>query len=175
MKKKIWMEIISWILIFAVAYGSAMLINRFIIYRVSSPTASMENTFMIGEKVVTYRLAYLFSDPIRGDIVVFEYPDNPEEDFIKRIIGLPGETVKGIEGVVYINGEPLKEDYFKEKPEGDFGPFIVPEGHYFMMGDNRNISLDARYWENKYVAKEKIRGKALMKYPDFDWFNKIKY
>jgi len=176
MKKKIWIEIISWVLIFAIAYGSALLINRFVIYRVSSPTGSMENTFMIGEKVVTFRLAYLFKNPVRGDIVVFECPDVPEgDDYIKRIIGLPGETIEGKDGVVYINGELLKEDYFKEKPEGDFGPFIIPTGHYFMMGDNRNISLDARYWKEKYVARDKIRGKALFKYPDFDWFNKIKY
>jgi signal peptidase I len=171
MNKKILKEIISWVMVIVIAYALAMLINRFVIYTVSSPTGSMEDTFMIKDRVVTFRLAYLFSDPKRGDIVVFEAPDTPEEDYIKRIIGLPGETVEVIDGLVYINGEPLQEDYLKEPMEGSFGPFVVPEGHYFMMGDNRNISWDARYWENKYVARNKIKGKALFKYPDFKWLS----
>jgi signal peptidase I len=175
MAKKIWKEIFSWVMIFFIALILALVINKLIIYKVSPPTASMENTIMVGDRVVTFRLAYLFGDPKRGDIVVFEFPDNPEEDFIKRIIGLPGETVEGINGVVYIDGEPLAENYFKEEPEGDFGPFLVPEDKYFMMGDNRNISWDARYWENQYVSKNKIRGKALFKYPDFTWFGQIDY
>jgi signal peptidase I len=169
MTMKVVKEIISWIMVFVVAIVLALLINRFVIYRVSSPTGSMENTFMINDKVFIFRLAYLFSEPKRGDIVVFEAPDKPEEDYIKRIIGLPGETVQGIDGVVYINGEPLEEDYLKEPMYGSFGPYTVPEGHYFMMGDNRNESLDARLWNNKFVAFKKIRGKAVCKYPDFKW------
>jgi signal peptidase I len=169
MSQKVIKEIISWIMVFVIAIVLALLINRLVIYRVSSPTGSMENTFMIDDKVVTFRLAYLFSGPKRGDIVVFEAPDTPEEDYIKRVIGLPGDTVEGIDGVVYINGEPLKEDYLKEPMIGSFGPYEVPEGHYFMLGDNRNISLDARYWKNKFVALKKIRGKAILKYPDFKW------
>lgn len=169
MSQKVVKEIISWIMVFVIAIVLALLINRLVIYRVSSPTGSMENTFMIDDKVVTFRLAYLFSGPKRGDIVVFEAPDSPEEDYIKRVIGLPGETVEGIDGIVYINGEPLKEDYLKEPMIGSFGPYEVPEGHYFMLGDNRNISLDARYWKNKFVARKKIRGKAILKYPDFKW------
>jgi signal peptidase I len=169
MAKKIFKEILDWVILFAVAILIAMAINRFVIYKVSSPTGSMENTFMIGEKVETFRLAYLFSGPKRGDIVVFEAPDTPSEDYIKRVIGLPGETIEGIDGVVYIDGQPLKEDYLKEPMEGSFGPFTIPEGHYFMMGDNRNDSLDARYWKNKFVARNKIRGKAIFKYPHFKW------
>lgn len=169
MAKKIFKEILDWVILFAVAILIAMAINRFVIYKVSSPTGSMENTFLIGEKVETFRLAYLFSGPERGDIVVFEAPDTPSEDYIKRVIGLPGETIEGKDGVVYINGQPLKEDYLKEPMEGSFGPFTIPEGHYFMMGDNRNDSLDARYWKNKFVARNKIRGKAIFKYPHFKW------
>jgi signal peptidase I len=171
MKNKVVREIISWTIVLVTALVLALLINRFVIYKVSPPTASMENTIMVGDKVVTFRMAYLFSKPKRGDIVVFEYPDDPSEDFLKRIIGLPGETIEGKEGIVYINGEPLEEDYLPEGMEDDFGPFEVPEGRYFMMGDNRNISLDARYWNNKYVAKNKIHGKALFKYPEFTWFD----
>jgi signal peptidase I len=168
-KKKVWKEILDWIIVLVIAVTLALTINKFIIYKVSSPTASMENTIMIDDKVITFRLAYLFSDPKRGDIVVFQAPDTPEEDYIKRVIGLPGETVEGIDGVVYINGEPLEEYYLKEEMTGNFGPYVIPEGCYFMMGDNRNISLDARYWTNHFVEKDKIRGKALFKYPNFTW------
>lgn len=174
MSNKIVKEIISWIMVFAIAIALAMVINRFVIYRVSSPTGSMENTIMINDKVFIFRLAYLFSEPKRGDIVVFEAPDKPEEDYIKRIIGLPGDVVEGIDGMVYVNGEPLEEDYLKEPMlegpgTGTFGPFKVPEGHYFMMGDNRNNSADSRFWHNTYVSRKKIKGKAVLKYPDFKW------
>jgi len=171
MSNKIIKEVISWIMVFAIAIGAALLINRYVYCRVSSPTGSMENTFMINDKVFVFKMAYLFSEPERGDIVVFEAPDKPDEDYIKRIIGLPGETIEGIDGVVYINGEPLEESYLKEPMLGSFGPFVVPEGHYFMMGDNRNESYDSREWKNKYVARDKIKGKAIFKYPDFRWLN----
>jgi signal peptidase I, bacterial type len=173
--KKITKEIISWLLIFVIAFGLSKVINMFVLYNISSPTGSMENTFMINEKVAVFRLAYLFGKPQRGDIVVFPAPDNPEEDYIKRIIGLPGETLEVIDGVVYINGKALKEDYLKEKPIGSFGPYKVPKNSYFMMGDNRNISLDARYWEHKFVTLDKIKGKALYKYPHFKWLYKKRY
>lgn len=170
MKNTIIKEILSWISVFVVAFVLAFLINRFIIYKVSPPTASMENTIMVGDKVFIYRLAYLFGKPDRGDIVVFKFPDDETQDYIKRIIGLPGETIEVIDGIVYVDGEALEEDYLKEEPVGDAGPFEVPEDHYFMMGDNRNISSDARYWNDKYVHIDKIYGRALFKYPDFKWF-----
>lgn len=170
MSMKVVKEIFSWIVVFVIAIALALFINRFILYRVSSPTPSMENTFMVNDKVFIFRLAYLFSDPKRGDIVVFEAPDKPEEDYIKRIIGLPGDTIEIKEGVVYINGEPLEENYLREPMrEENFGPVVVPDGHYFMMGDNRNNSHDSRYWNKKFVARKKIRGKAVLKYPDFKW------
>ncbi|MDF2512936.1 MAG: hypothetical protein K0S04_2802 [Herbinix sp.] len=168
-KNKALKEVLDWVVVIVIAIALALIINKLVIYKVSPPTASMENTIMVDDKVITYRLAYLFSKPERGDIVVFQAPDTPEEDYIKRVIGLPGETVEVIDGVVYIDGEPLEEDYQKEPMEGSFGPYEVPEGSYFMMGDNRNISWDARFWTNKFVEKDKIRGKAILKYPDFDW------
>ncbi len=171
MSKKVIKEILSWILLFVIAFALAKAVNRFVIFIVSSPTGSMENTFMIDDKVVVSRLSYVFGKPKRGDIVVFPFPDDPDTLYIKRIIGLPGETIEGKEGLVYIDGELFEEDYLKEKAEGDFGPYQIPQGHYFMMGDNRNISADARYWENKYVALEDIQGKALLKFPDFKWLN----
>ena len=124
---------------------------------------------------MTYRQAYLFSDPKRGDIIVFPFPDDEKVDFIKRIIGLPGETIEGKNGYVYINGKKLVEKYVTSLLDEDFGPYTVPKDSYFMMGDNRSISDDARYWDNKFVKRSKIMGKALFKYPDLTWFKKISY
>ncbi|MDF2543713.1 MAG: hypothetical protein K0S47_3431 [Herbinix sp.] len=169
MNKKMMKEIISWILVFVTAIALAFFINRFVIFRVKIPTGSMENTIMVGDKVITYHLAYLFSDPDRGDIVVFPFPDDVSVDYIKRIIGLPGETIEGKDGLVYIDGEPLEEDYVLDPLDSDFGPYVIPEDSYFMMGDNRTDSADARYWENKFVHKKDIKGQAILKYPDMKW------
>lgn len=182
MNKNLLKEIFSWIMVFAIAFVMAMFINRVVIYKVKIPTGSMENTIMVGDKVITFRLAYLFSEPKRGDIVVFPYPDDEEVDYIKRIIGLPGETIEGRmletddgeqKAVLIVNNEIIEEPYLKEiwNYGVDFGPYTIPEDCYFMMGDNRNVSLDARYWENKYVHKDKIYGKAILKYPNLRWLN----
>lgn len=175
MGKRILKEILSWGLVFAIAFLLALVINRFVVFKVEVPSGSMENTIMTGDKVITFRLSYLFSDPKRGDIVVFPFPDDEETDYIKRIIGLPGDQVEVKEGTVYINGNPLEEDYLLEPmfddEESNFGPVTVPDGHYFMMGDNRNYSIDSREWENKFVSRDKIKGKAILKYPDFRWLN----
>lgn len=169
MKNKIIREIISWVLVFAISISLALLINKTLIYNVSSPTGSMENTIMIGDRVTTLRTAYMFGSPKRGDIIVFTFPDNEEEDLIKRIIGLPGEAVEGKYGVVHIDGVPIEENYVMDTVE-DFGPYEVPEDCYFMMGDNRGISYDSRYWTNKFVHRSKIQGKAIFKFPDFRTF-----
>jgi signal peptidase I len=171
MGKRIIKEIISWILVLAAAFLLALFINKFIILNEEIPSGSMENTIMTGDRVFTYRQAYLFSDPKRGDIIVFPFPDDESVDYIKRIIGLPGETVEGKDGLVYIDGEPLEESYVKEEINEDFGPFQVPEDSYFMMGDNRNDSADSRYWNDPFVKKEKIKSKAIFKYPKFKWLN----
>lgn len=171
MNKPIIKEILSWIMVLVIAIVIAKLVNQFVLFKVSVPTGSMEDTIMIGDKVFTQKFTYWFKDPERGDIVVFPYPDDEETDYIKRIMGLPGETIEGIDGLVYIDGEPLDEPYAKEELKGDFGPYIVPENHYFMMGDNRNDSNDSRYWDNTFLNRDKIMGKALLKYPDFTWMN----
>ena len=121
---------------------------------------------MTGNRLFGNRLAYIKDDPKRGDIVIFKYPDDESQLFIKRVIGLPGETVTIIDGKVYIDDstEPLYEPYLAQEMLGTFGSYEVPQGAYFVMGDNRNYSLDARFWNNTYVYKDKILGRALFRY-----------
>ena len=168
-------EIISWIQIIVAAVIIALVLNNFIIANSRVPTGSMENTIMSKSRVIGSRLSYLTSDPERGDVVIFHFPDDPtgKTYYVKRIIGLPGETVDIVDGKVYIDGSdtPLDEPYLAEPMEGSWGPYEVPEGSYFMMGDNRNNSLDARYWENQYVKKDKIIAKVLFCY--FPKFKKV--
>lgn len=159
-------EIISWIKTISFALVLAFLINNFIIVNATVPTGSMENTIMPKDRIIALRLTYYFDSPQRGDIVVFKYPDDEKILYVKRVIGLPGDTVEVIDGRVYINGAdtPLEDKYVKETAYGNYGPYEVPEGCYFMMGDNRNESLDSRFWVNKFVKKEKILGKVYLKY-----------
>ncbi len=158
-------NVLDYVLWIAVAVAIALFVNSFILLNARIPSGSMENTIMTGDRVFGFRLAYLFSDPQRGDIVIFKYPDDESENFIKRIIGLPGETLEIKEGVVYIDGEPLDEPYLKETPMPEnLGPYEIPEGYYFMMGDNRNNSKDSRRWNNTYVARDKILAKAVWRY-----------
>ncbi len=160
-------EIFEWVKIVVSAAIIAFVLNTFIIANSEVPSGSMENTIMTGDRVIGCRLSYRFEDPKRGDIAIFRFPDNEKIYYVKRIIGLPGETVDIIDGKVYINGsdEPLDEPYIREPmiPE-DPMHFEVPEGCYFMLGDNRNYSMDARRWENTYVKREKIIAKVLFRY-----------
>lgn len=150
------------------ALVAAFFIRENVVAAAEVPTGSMEETVMTGSRILINQLAYVVEEPKRGDIVAFHYPDAPQNIYLKRVMGLPGETIQGIDGYVYINGVKLKEDYTPQKLKEDFGPFEVPEGCYFMMGDNRNNSWDSRYWENKYVEKEEILGKVSVEfYPEF--------
>ena len=159
-------EILGWIETIAVAVLLAFLINHFLLVNVYVPTGSMENTIMAGDRILALRTSYWFSDPERGDVVVFEDPDDPTGKtlYVKRIIGVGGDTVEVKDGDVLVNGQVQDEPYIKEITEGDFGSYHVPEGCYFMMGDNRNDSLDARFWENTYVEKDAILGKVVLRY-----------
>lgn len=163
-KQKVKSEVVSWIKTFVIAVVIAIAVNAFVIVNAKVPSGSMERTIMTNDRIIAYRLSYKFSAPERGDIVVFRYPDDRDVLYVKRIIGLPGETVEMIDGTVYINGEVLKEDYLKEDAYGSYGPYTVPEGKYFMMGDNRNLSWDSRFWENTFVPKSDILGKGVFRY-----------
>ena len=169
MIKKVVKEVLSIILLVISVAALARLLTSVLFLRVQVPSGSMEQTIIIDNKVVAYRYAYQFGKPERGDIVVFPYPDNEKVNYIKRIIGLPGETIEGRDGYIYLNGKLLKESYVTELLDSDFGPCEIPEGSYFMMGDNRNHSEDSRDWDHKYVAGNKIKGKAVFTYPDFKW------
>ncbi len=171
-------EIFSWVVYFAAAIIIALLIKNYLIINAHVPTGSMENTIMPGDRLIGNRLAYLKEEPNRGDIVVFRYPDDETQTFVKRVIGLPGETVEIRDAHIYIDGstEPLAEDYLKEDWIVAAGPytFDVPEGCYLMLGDNRNDSWDARYWTNTYVEEDQILGEALFTYWPFKNFGKLR-
>ncbi|MCR5025717.1 MAG: signal peptidase I [Lachnospiraceae bacterium] len=162
--KRVRKEIFEWTATILAAVLVALFINNFIIVNATVPSSSMEKTIMTNDRVIGLRLAYMDSDPERGDIIIFKFPDNEKILYIKRVIGMPGETVEIHNGEVTIDGEILSEPYLTTTTEGDFGPYIVPEGHYFMMGDNRNNSADSRYWNNTYLSRDKIVGKAVLRY-----------
>jgi signal peptidase I len=133
--------------------------------------SSMEPSLHDGEVILVNKLAYLFGSPQRGDVVVLRSPRDPDRDIIKRIIGLPGETVEIKNGKVYIDvfdGRPLEEPYIHGKPRGSMAPTKIEENHYFVLGDNRARSLDSR--QLGLMPKENIIGKAwLALWPISEW------
>nr|WP_296007000.1 signal peptidase I [uncultured Blautia sp.] len=165
-ESSMWKEFMEYLKMIIFVVIVVLIVNNFLLINAKIPSESMEQTIMTGDRVFGNRLAYLFEKPKRFDIVIFKYPDHEKELFIKRIIGLPGETVEIKDGKVYIDGseEPLDDSFTPEEPLGDYGPYVVPENSYFMLGDNRNYSKDSRFWNNPYVAEEKILGKAVIRY-----------
>src|SRR5262245_57466334 len=172
----------------------ALFIRTFVVQAFKIPTGSMENNLLIGDHLLVNKMVFAPAVsgierallPIgtikRGDIVVFKYPEEPDRDFIKRVIGLPGETLELKAKRVYINGSMLNEPYvhFLEPPsaeDGDhehtspdvrerYGPVTVPPDEYFVMGDNRDNSQDSRYWG--FLRRDFIKGKALMIYWSYE-------
>lgn len=163
-------ELMEDVLMVIVVIAAVILLQKFVMINAVIPSGSMEDTISIGDRVFGNRLAYKFGDPERGDIAIFKYPDDESVLFIKRVIGLPGDKVEIRDGLVYLNdsADPLEEDYLRETPIGDYGPYYVPEDCYFMLGDNRNNSKDSRLWENTYVARDKVLAKAVFRYYPFD-------
>ena len=172
----------------------ALFIRTFVVQAFKIPTGSMENNLLIGDHLLVNKFVFgpsasslertllPMGEVHRGDVIVFKYPVDPERDFIKRVIGLPGETLEMRAKKIYINGTPLDEPYvhfleppttsseFTEALSSDlrerYGPVTVPAGHYFMMGDNRDNSQDSRYWG--FLPRENIKGKALLIYWSYE-------
>ena len=166
----------------AVALVLALVIRTFVVQAFKIPSESMVETLLVGDHLLVSKFAYdikppfvdkslyTTSDPQFGDVIVFEYPEDRDLDYIKRIIGLPGDTVELRDNVLYRNGQKIDEPYKRLDPRGggkpNFGPVKVPAGQYFVMGDNRDHSLDSRYWkeDKRFVPREYIRGKAWVIY-----------
>jgi len=163
MEQKVIREILDWLKYIAIAVVLALVIRSFVVMNIKVPTGSMLPTIQLGDQILVNRFVYRFKPLQRGDIVVFRYPDNPKELYVKRLIGMAGDKVEIIEGKLYINGQPVEEDYLYEEMRGSFGPYMVPEGGYFMLGDNRNDSKDSRFWRNQYVTDDLIIGKAFFR------------
>ena len=175
-----------------VAVVLALFVRTFVVQAFKIPTGSMENNLLVGDHLLVNKLVFaptltgferaiLPTDPIvRGDIIVFKYPEEPERDYIKRVIGLPGDTLELKNKTVYVNGTALDEPYvhflFPDAVPGSpdytdldvrrkYGPVTVPADHYFMMGDNRDNSQDSRYWG--FMPRSYVKGKALFVYFSF--------
>jgi signal peptidase I len=145
----------------------AAVLKTFIIDSRSVPTGSMIPTINEQDRVIILKLPYfLGATPGRQDVVVFAAPEefNSKEDLLKRVIGLPGDRLEVKNGLVYVNGEALYEPYINEPPINSYGEVTVPEGCYFMLGDNRNHSRDSRMWEKPFVPLSSIKGKVLVCY-----------
>ncbi|MHB1127913.1 MAG: signal peptidase I [Bacillota bacterium] len=143
-----------------IAVVLALVIRMFLFHPFFIPSGSMEPTLMIGDRIIVNKFVYRFNEPQRGDIIVFKFPLDPRRDFIKRVIGLSGETVEISANQLLINNEIVPEPYLPQGLEFDnFGPVEVPEGRLLVLGDNRNSSQDSRVWGS--LPEENIIGKAI--------------
>lgn len=166
----------------------ALVIRTYLVQAFKIPSGSMEDTLAIGDHLLVNKFIYgtkipftkttviKVRDPRQGDVIVFEYPEDPSKDFIKRVVGTPGDVVEGKDKKVFVNGKPYENPHevHKEKeiipkqmnPRDTFGPITVPPNSYFVMGDNRDRSYDSRFWG--FVPRDKIKGLAFIKYWSWD-------
>lgn len=171
-KDQIVKEILWWVKSLVIIFAIVIIITQKFVVLAKVPTGSMLNTIKEQDLVMADRLAYKDEDPKRGDIVIFYAPDEQDELYIKRVIGLPGDKVVIDNAQIYINDspKPLDEPYLKEKwvINAGYYEFDVPDNCYLMLGDNRNSSLDSREWENTYVNRNAIVAKAKCVYFPFN-------
>lgn len=160
--KSFFKEMLSIIII---AFILSMVLRAFVIEGRIIPSGSMLPTLQLQDRVMVSKFVYRFKEPQRGDIVVFEPPESlhSDQDYIKRVIGLPGEKVEIKNGRVYINDKPLREPYLAEELNYEFGPVEVPDGNLLVLGDNRNHSFDSHLW-NAWLTQDRLKGKAFMIY-----------
>ncbi|MDA8122783.1 MAG: signal peptidase I [Deltaproteobacteria bacterium] len=174
---------------FAVALLIALVVRTLVIQAFKIPSSSMENTLLIGDHIFVNKFIYgyhvpltkgrilQFSSPKRGDIIVFEFPEDKSKDFIKRVVGIPGDTMEIRQKQVYVNGQPISEKYTRfadgmtidgfVRTRDNLPPVKVPPGKLFVMGDNRDRSYDSRFWG--FVDMDAVVGKALFIYFSVDW------
>ena len=140
--KRFWEELWEYVKMILIVVVVVLIVNNFLLINAKIPSESMEDTIMTGDRIFGNRLAYLFSDPQRYDIVIFKYPDDETQLYIKRVIGLPGEPVEIRDGKVYIDGSetPLDDSFTPETPVGNSGTYPGPEACYLMLGDNLKSS-----------------------------------
>jgi signal peptidase I len=157
-------EIVAWVktLVSAAVYAVLIVTFGFQVARVEGQ--SMAPTLEDQDRLIVNKLVYRIGDPRRGDIVMLYYPLNPEKSFVKRVIAEEGDTVRIVDGRVYVNDIPLKDDYVPSefRSHDDWGPQVIPEGYYFVMGDHRNNSSDSRHWG--MVPKKYIIGKVQLRW-----------
>jgi signal peptidase I len=171
----------EWIESIIIAFILAVVIRTFVVQAFKIPTGSMRLTLLEGDIILVNKFLYgakipftdlrlpKVRDPQRGDCIVFIYPENPKKDFIKRLVGLPGEVLEIRSGTIFINGKPVLDPVFSKiyyYNKGDLAEegkvTIIPQGRYFVLGDNYASSQDSRYWG--FVPKQNILGKAILIY-----------
>lgn len=170
-------ELLEFIRDLIIIFVLAMFLRTFVFENTRVLGPSMEPTLHDGDLIIVNKLEYYFTDPERGEIIVFPYKGDPSKQYIKRIIALPGEVIDIREGKVYINGELYEEEYILEEMQlrGDIDfPYDIPADTYFVMGDNRNNSSDSRYQDVGTIEKDKIIGHAVFRLWPINKFGQIK-
>ena len=171
-------ELFGWIVFIVVVVVASYLIVTFVGQRTEVSGSSMETTLSSGDQLIVDKISYRFRDPKRYDIVVFPYRYEESTYYIKRIIGLPGETVQIVDGMVYINGSPLNEHYGNEvieDPGSAAEPITLGDDEYFVLGDNRNNSQDSRASNVGLIHRDELLGRAWVRIWPFDQFGVIKH
>jgi signal peptidase I len=196
----------EWIKSFLIALGLFLVIRTLLVEAFRIPTGSMENTLLVGDFLLVNKAVFgasipgldrrlpAFSEPARSDVIVFKPPHEADKNYVKRLIGMPGDTLEMHNKTLYLNGQPQSESFARHSDPTDiraagmlwqcafaigqaagagcrptrdnWGPIVVPHGHYFMLGDNRDDSEDSRYWG--FVERAAIRGRPLFIYYSFD-------
>ena len=164
--------IFGWLLPIVIAISIALAVNKFVVYKVYIPSGSMIPTLNVGDQLFVTKI-YDTNKIKRGDIVVFK-SEELNDQLIKRVIGLPGDEIEIKDGVVYINGTALQENYVKNEDKNSNGKFEVPEGKFFFLGDNRPVSLDSSRWSNPYIDAKDIEAKALVRVYPFNQMGFVK-
>ena len=158
-KKSMKQEIFEWVMVFVVAAALAFVVRTFIFEPVRVDGSSMLNTLTDSDFMIATKFDYLLGDPDRFDIVICDYPNTDDGKYrVKRVIGLPGETIELRAGELYVDGEHVAQDFDMTENETYFGPLTVPEGCYFVMGDNRNNSKDSRSPMVGPLKRSQIKG-----------------